>query len=52
MLGVAIGMVSLAVGAGPRTASNALYHRMLLALAAVSLLILVVPSLRSKLTRI
>ena len=52
MLGVAIGMVSLAVGAGPRTASNDLYHRMMLALAAVSLLILVVPSLRSALTRI
>ena len=52
ILGVAIGMVSLAVGAGPRTASNDLHHGMMLALAAVSLLILVVPSLRSALTRI
>src|SRR5215472_10679633 len=49
MLGVVIGMVSLAVGGGPRTASNDLHHRMMLALAAVSLLILVVPSIRSAL---
>src|SRR5260370_441919 len=32
--GVAIGMVALAVGAGPRTASNDLYHKIMLALAA------------------
>jgi hypothetical protein len=51
MLGVSIGMVSLAVGAGPRTASNDLYHRIMLALAAASLLILVVPSLRTALRR-
>src|ERR1700688_2570102 len=35
--GVAIGMVALAVGAGPRTASNDLYHSIMLALAAASL---------------
>jgi len=29
ILGVVIGMVALAVGAGPRTASNDLYHRIL-----------------------
>jgi hypothetical protein len=42
IVGVAIGMVALGVGAGPRTASNDLYHMIMLALAAVSLLILFV----------
>jgi hypothetical protein len=41
--GVAIGMVALAAGAGPRTASNDLYHRIMLALAAASLVSLYVP---------
>src|SRR5579864_9203858 len=31
--GVIIGMVALAMGAGPRTASNDLHHRIMLALA-------------------
>jgi hypothetical protein len=31
--GVIVGMVALAMGAGPRTASNDLYHRIMLALA-------------------
>ena len=51
ILGVAIGMVSLAVGAGPRTASNDVYHRIMLALATASLLILIVPAGRTALKR-
>ncbi|MGI9069949.1 MAG: hypothetical protein ACR2JB_01130 [Bryobacteraceae bacterium] len=46
---MAIGMVALAVGAGPRTASNDLYHMIMLALAAVSLVILFVPAGRTAL---
>ncbi len=38
--GVVIGMVALAAGAGPRTASNDLYHRIMLVLIGASLLIL------------
>lgn len=49
--GVAIGMVALATGAGPRTASNDLYHRIMLALAAASLIVIFVPSGRSTLKR-
>ena len=43
IIGVAIGMVALAVGAGPRTASNDLHRGIMLALATTSLVILVVP---------
>ena len=49
--GVAFGMVALAVGAGPRTASNDLYHEIMLALAAASIVILVLPAGRTVLTR-
>ena len=49
--GVAIGMVALAAGAGPRTVSNDLYHRIMLALAAASLVILLVPAGRTALKR-
>jgi hypothetical protein len=49
--GVAIGIVALAVGAGPRTASNDLYHKVMLALAAASLVILFVPAGRAALKR-
>jgi hypothetical protein len=38
--GVLLGMAALAVGAGPRTASNDLYHRIMLGLIVASLLIL------------
>ncbi len=38
--GVVLGVVALAIGAGPRTPSNDLYHRVMLALIASSLLIL------------
>ncbi len=48
--GVAIGMVALAAGAGPRTASNDFYHKIMLALAGASLLILFIPSGRGALT--
>ena len=51
ILGVVIGMVALAVGAGPRTASNDFYHRIMLALAAASLVILFLPAGRTALRR-
>ena len=38
--GVVLGIAALALGAGPRTASNDLYHRIMLLLIGVSLLIL------------
>jgi hypothetical protein len=38
--GVLLGMAALAVGAGPRTASNDLYHRIMLLLIAASILFL------------
>jgi len=49
--GVAVGMVALAMGAGPRTASNDLYHRLMLVLAGGAILILSLPSGRSALRR-
>jgi hypothetical protein len=51
IIGVAIGMVALAVGAGPRTASNDLYHGIMLALATASLVALLVPAGRTELRR-
>jgi hypothetical protein len=51
IIGVAIGMVALAVGAGPRTASNDLHHGIMLALATASLVILLVPAGRTQLRR-
>ena len=51
IVGVVIGMVALAMGAGPRTASNDLYHRIMLALATASLLILLAPAGRTALKR-
>ena len=47
--GVLLGMVALAVGAGPRTASNDLLHRIMLALIAASVLVLFYS--RSRLTQ-
>jgi hypothetical protein len=44
--GVAIGIVALAAGAGPRTASNDLYHKVMLALSAASILFLLIPAER------
>ena len=38
--GVLLGMAVLAAGRGPRTASNDLYHHIMLALAGLSLIIL------------
>ena len=38
--GVLLGIAALAVGAGPRTASNDLYHRMMLILIGAVILIL------------
>jgi hypothetical protein len=50
--GVAIGVVALAAGAGPRTASNDLYHRIMLALAVASLIVIFVPNGRAALKRV
>ena len=36
LAGVCLGMVALALGRGPRTASNDLYHRIMLMLIAIS----------------
>jgi hypothetical protein len=49
--GVLFGMVALALGAGPRTASNDFYHEIMLALAAASIGILALPSVRKTLTK-
>lgn len=38
--GVLLGIIALAVGAGPRTASNDLYHRIMLALIAAAVVVL------------
>jgi hypothetical protein len=38
---VLLGIVALAMGAGPRTASNDLYHRLMLILIGASLLVLI-----------
>jgi len=51
IIGVIIGMISLAVGAGLRTATNDLYHRIMLALAIPSIVILLVPAGRGALRR-
>lgn len=40
LFGVIIGVVALALGAGPRTASNDLYHRMMLVMIAAALLLI------------
>ena len=40
LAGVLLGVVALALGAGPRTASNDLYHRIMLVLIGASLVIL------------
>ena len=42
IMGVAIGMTALALSAGPRTASNDIYHVVMMLLAAASLGILVI----------
>jgi hypothetical protein len=39
LAGVLLGMAALAVGAGPRTASNDLYHRMMLILIVAVILV-------------
>jgi hypothetical protein len=41
LAGVCLGMVALALGRGPRTASNDLYHHIMLGLIGVSLLVLI-----------
>ena len=40
LAGVLLGIIALAAGAGPRTASNDLYHRIMLILIGASLVIL------------
>jgi hypothetical protein len=41
LAGVLLGMVALAAGRGPRTASNDLYHHIMLGLISVNLVVLV-----------
>lgn len=45
--GVVLGIAALAVGAGPRTASNDLYHRLMLVLIVAAALILFVQQSRT-----
>jgi hypothetical protein len=45
--GVVLGMAALAAGAGPRTESNDLYHRIMLAMIGAALLLLFVQSRRT-----
>jgi len=40
LFGVVIGLVALAIGAGPRTVSNDLYHKIMLILIATALLLI------------
>jgi hypothetical protein len=40
LFGVVIGLVALALGAGPRTATNDLYHKIMLVLIAAALLLI------------
>jgi hypothetical protein len=47
LAGVIIGLVALAVGAGPRTASNDLYHRIMLVLIGASFVLLYVGRARA-----
>ena len=49
LAGVAIGLVALAVGAGPRTASNDLYHRLMLAAISGSFVLLFVSRTHTRL---
>lgn len=48
LAGVVLGIVSLALGAGPRTASNDLYHRIMLVLIGAALVILFLDRRSSK----
>jgi len=49
LAGVVIGLAALAGGAGPRTASNDLYHRLMLAAIGSSFVLLIVSRLRVRL---
>jgi hypothetical protein len=46
LAGVLLGIIALAAGRGPRTASNDLYHRIMLILIAVSIAVLVLYRLK------
>jgi hypothetical protein len=48
LAGVVIGLAALAMGAGPRTASNDLYHRLILVAIASSLVLLFVSRTRTR----
>lgn len=49
LTGVLLGITALAVGAGPNTASNALFHRVMLVALVVGLVLLATPAARSAL---
>jgi hypothetical protein len=49
--GVLLGIASLALGLGPSTAANTIYHRVILGVLTVVLLLLATPSARAALGR-
>lgn len=51
LAGVLLGMVALAIGLGPHTEANALYHRVMLVVLVGGLLLLVTPISRATLGR-
>ena len=48
LTGVMIGLVALAIGAGPRTASNDFYHRLMLVLISTAFALLYVSRARTR----
>jgi len=51
LAGVLLGMFSLAIGFGPRTELNDIYHRLMLLLLIIGLVLLLTPIARSSLGR-
>jgi hypothetical protein len=49
--GVLLGIISLALGAGPSTVANTIYHRVILGVLVVVLLLLATPGARAALGR-
>jgi hypothetical protein len=48
LVGVLIGLIALAIGAGPRTASNDIYHRLMLVLIVSAFTLLYVSRARTR----
>jgi hypothetical protein len=49
--GILLGMIALAIGAGPRTELNDIYHRVMLLVAVTALILLLTPSAKAALGR-